>query len=268
MRIFAEYRKDAVADIIFLCPDINRDYEIDFWKGCAHPLAHMHAVTPEPHNIVIVESSGPDFKFSASVHAAIPHTRTGFLVIYSDDVFPEEGWLSGMLEAFQTDPKLGICGAVQYARNPNPGPGNADNRMTHIGGRFDEANVIAYQLPTNGADPAEKHLVNKWCGTWPDGETAIKDKIIYSDWVNGAIMGIPRRIWDEIGGLDMHFSFFWDDVDICWRARRAGYGVGVHYDVLCVHVGGATVCTMSQFSQERSRHIMMDKMAEMREAEE
>ena len=268
MRVFAKYHRDAVADIIFLCPDINKDYKKAFGPTLPHPLTHLEKVTPEPHNLIIVENSGPGFTFAGTVHAGIPHTRnTPLVVVYSDDVYPEEGWLSGMIEAFATDPKLGICGAVQYAPNLKPGMGNANNRMTHIGGRFDEVEVRAHQLPRDGTDPAEKHLQTRWCVGMNDEEIPKADKIIYSDWVNGAIMGVSRKAWDDLGGLDTRFKFFWDDVDICFRAGVKGYTVGVHYDVLCVHLGGATVKTMS-FSQEASRKIMMMKMAELREAEQ
>ena len=260
MRVFAKYHRDAIADIIFLCPSIDRDYKKDFGPTLPHPLVHLEKVTPEPHNLIIVENSGPEFTFAGTVNASIPHTRnTPLVVVYSDDVYPEEGWLTGMVEAFATDPKLGICGAVQYTRGGNV--------MTHIGGRLDEVAVRAHQLPKDGTDPAEKHLALKWCVGLSDEEIPKTDKIIYSDWVNGAIMGVPRKVWDELGGLDERFRFFWDDVDICWRAGRKGYGVGVHYDVLCVHLGGVTVRTMN-FSQEESRKLMMDKLADMREVEQ
>jgi GT2 family glycosyltransferase len=44
--------------------------------------------------------------------------------------------------------------------------------------------------------------------------------------VTGACFLIRRKVWDELGGWDPRFGKgVYEDVDLCWQARRAGYRV-------------------------------------------
>jgi exopolysaccharide biosynthesis polyprenyl glycosylphosphotransferase len=48
------------------------------------------------------------------------------------------------------------------------------------------------------------------------------------DWVSGCCMLLRREMIEQIGFLDEVFRFFFDDVDICQRAHRAGWQVLYH----------------------------------------
>jgi GT2 family glycosyltransferase len=44
--------------------------------------------------------------------------------------------------------------------------------------------------------------------------------------LSGATMVISRRVWDRLGGFDERFHpAYFEDTDLCFRARRAGFGV-------------------------------------------
>ena len=43
------------------------------------------------------------------------------------------------------------------------------------------------------------------------------------DWLTGAFLGFPRALFDKIGGFDEDFFMYYEDVDFCLRARRAGF---------------------------------------------
>lgn len=43
------------------------------------------------------------------------------------------------------------------------------------------------------------------------------------DWITGAFMGFSRDLFDRIGGFDEDYFMYYEDVDFCLRARRAGY---------------------------------------------
>jgi GT2 family glycosyltransferase len=47
------------------------------------------------------------------------------------------------------------------------------------------------------------------------------------DFVSGCAMLIKRRVWEEIGFFDERFFMYYEDVDYCWRAQRAGLKIGV-----------------------------------------
>lgn len=43
------------------------------------------------------------------------------------------------------------------------------------------------------------------------------------DWVTGAFLAFPRKLFDKIGGFDEDYFMYYEDVDFCLRARRAGF---------------------------------------------
>jgi len=45
------------------------------------------------------------------------------------------------------------------------------------------------------------------------------------DWVLGACLLIRRAAWDAVGPLDEGFFMYYEDIDWCYRAGQAGWGV-------------------------------------------
>ena len=47
------------------------------------------------------------------------------------------------------------------------------------------------------------------------------------DWVDGGTMLVGREVFERVGAFDERFWGYCEDADLCLRARRAGFGVGV-----------------------------------------
>lgn len=59
--------------------------------------------------------------------------------------------------------------------------------------------------------------------------------------VSGAAMVVRRDLAERLGGFDPGYPFYFEDVDLCWRARRAGAEVHFVAEAPTVrHVGGAS----------------------------
>ncbi len=55
-------------------------------------------------------------------------------------------------------------------------------------------------------------------------------------WVSGGSSAIRRRLWDKLGGLDVLFNpFYWEDIDLSYRALKSGYKIIFEKKSVVVH---------------------------------
>lgn len=59
-------------------------------------------------------------------------------------------------------------------------------------------------------------------------------------WVSGACFLIRRSVFEEVGGFDESYFLFAEDMDLCWRLGRRGYGVGIEPAAVITHVEGVS----------------------------
>jgi len=59
-------------------------------------------------------------------------------------------------------------------------------------------------------------------------------------WVSGGALLIRRDIFELLGGFDPEYFMYWEDVDLCKRARAAGYKVVSLPEYQAVHKRGAS----------------------------
>ena len=66
------------------------------------------------------------------------------------------------------------------------------------------------------------------------------DKAVAVAWVSGTALFIRRAVFDELRGFDEHYFMYFEDVDLCRRARLAGGKVEYFPDFVVRHYGGAS----------------------------
>ncbi|KRA46683.1 glycosyl transferase [Pseudoxanthomonas sp. Root630] len=60
------------------------------------------------------------------------------------------------------------------------------------------------------------------------------------DIVSGALMLLPRTLFDRVGGFDETYRLHAEDMDLCRRAREAGALLAVANDVRVLHIRGVS----------------------------
>jgi N-acetylglucosaminyl-diphospho-decaprenol L-rhamnosyltransferase len=63
---------------------------------------------------------------------------------------------------------------------------------------------------------------------------------ICADFLSGAVWLLNMRLMKEIGYFDPHIFLYYEDDDLCIRARRAGYGLVLVPDASATHLMGAS----------------------------
>lgn len=66
------------------------------------------------------------------------------------------------------------------------------------------------------------------------------DKIIETDWVSGACIMTKKDFYDKISGFDEKIFMYMDEVDLLYRAKKAGYSTYFYPHAHFIHLGSAS----------------------------
>ncbi|HMP31051.1 MAG TPA: bifunctional riboflavin kinase/FAD synthetase, partial [Saprospiraceae bacterium] len=77
-------------------------------------------------------------------------------------------------------------------------------------------------------------------------DTVEKDEGQYNDirevfWTSGAAMVVRTDVFKKLGGFDKDYFAHMEEIDFCWRAKRAGYKCFVDGRTEIYHLGGGTL---------------------------
>lgn len=77
---------------------------------------------------------------------------------------------------------------------------------------------------------------------------------------SGAALMVPREIWTTLQGFDDHFApAYYEDTDLCLRARIQGFEVIYQPESNVIHFEGATSGTSTDFGPKRSQLVNQEK---------
>ena len=135
--------------------------------------------------------------------------RGRYALLLNPDVICLPGLLDRLVEFMDCHPKAGIAAPQLFhedgTRQPNcrrfPTPGTLAMRAL----RTDEIWKTQY---------VRRYLMED--APVPAGEV---------DWVTGAVLVARRAAIEAVGLLDERYFLYWEDMDWCYRMRRAGWGV-------------------------------------------
>jgi GT2 family glycosyltransferase len=158
------------------------------------------------------------FNYSALNNLAARTVSSEVLCLMNDDVeVLDPGWLTEMVAQLMR-PGVGLVGAkLDYP----------DGTLQHAGLTLGIWSAASHAF--RGAPP----------GTLGDGgRLAVAHEVAA---VTGACLAVRRSLYLELGGLDEeHLPISYNDVDLCMRARRAGYKVVWTPGAELVHHEGAS----------------------------
>ncbi len=69
----------------------------------------------------------------------------------------------------------------------------------------------------------------------PEGAGAVE-----AEWISGSCFLARRAALEELGGFDETYFMYAEDMDLCWRAHRAGWGIGFTGAANVTHVQGVS----------------------------
>ena len=80
------------------------------------------------------------------------------------------------------------------------------------------------------------------------------------DWITGSCLYVTRETIDTIGYLDEKFNFYYEDVDYCFRMKKAGIKFECIRDVVIIHYDSTSSTSQQKKTMmEKSRRYFAEK---------
>ena len=199
------------------------------------------AMVAERFPEVCLFASEENVGFVRANNWGLREARGQFFLLLNPDTVVHPGALTSMLAEMERDSRIGILGPQHL---------HADGRHQSTRRRF--PNPAITLLESTWLQPiAPRRLLAQY--TLEDRD----DNGNYDvDWVQGSALLVRREMWEAIGGMDERYVMYFEEVDWCQRARRAGWRVRYHGAAQITHHGGASseqAPTRRQWHFDRSK---------------
>lgn len=146
-----------------------------------------------------------------------------YVLLLNADTIVQPGALEALVAFMDAHPRAGIAGSQLLSRE---GEVQASPfRFFNVASEFDRGLRLG----------AVSSLLSRWTIVPPTPKEATR-----VDWVSGASMILRRSMLQEVGLLDEGLYTYFDDIDICLRARRARWETWYVPESRIVHLEGAS----------------------------
>ena len=163
--------------------------------------------------------NGANLGFGPAINRGAAQASGETLLVLNPDCLLESDTLQRLLDRLEQMPRAGIVGAVVCDEHGAPDPAS-----------FRRDPLFARALRTLFGSRGEAVNIS---GTIPDA-------MVQAEAVSGALMLMPRALFQRIGGFDEAYFLHCEDLDICRRVRDAGHEVWLAGDVRVLHGKGTS----------------------------
>ncbi len=165
------------------------------------------SVEEVPDGVRVVENPRP-LRLAANMNLGIAATSGDYVLDVNPDAIPEPAAVHALVSFADAHPRCGIAGPQM--RWPDGSWQPSRRRFPTVGG------TIVRRTP-----------LRRLTGTYAQRDhyelDERPDAPVQADWLLGAFLLMRRTMLDEIGGWDAGYRHYVEDIDLCYRAMRAGW---------------------------------------------
>lgn len=177
------------------------------------------------HDVDVMQSGhngGFGFGNNFAIRRALASSDPPELVyILNSDAFPEPEAVEVLLRFMREHPGVGIAGSALHGVDGDP-------------------HISAFRFPTLRSEIANSFRLGLLRRVFPESEIPIlprPERTRPVDWLAGASMIIRRAVLEEVGLFDEGFFLYFEETDLCRRARIAGWPTWYVVESRVAHVG-------------------------------
>ncbi len=155
-------------------------------------------------------NGGFAFGNNVAIKYALAKKDAEYVLLLNNDTVVEKNFLNKLIEASQSDKKIGITGCkIYYYDNPS--------KIWFNGGKF-----------------------NEWTGRAVHIQKEIDKEVSECNFITGCCMLIKREVLEKIGLLDESYFMYVEDLDYSYKAIKSGYKLIVAHNSNIWHKVGAS----------------------------
>jgi len=153
-------------------------------------------------------------------------SRGEFILLLNCDTKITGNGIEKMLNFLNHNPDTGIV-TSRLVYPDLTDQGVARKFPTPVNALFGRNSLLTKIFPNNKY--SKEYLLSRSCASADPFEV---------DWVSGACLMIRRTVIDQVGFLDENYFMYWEDADLCFRAKRAGWHVFCVPEAVVIHYEG------------------------------
>lgn len=171
---------------IIVVDDASTDDSVGFLKSAICQLA-------ERTQIKIIQHK-KNLRFAAACNSGVKAAKGEIVILLNNDVVPERDFLKPLIANFKEKEVFSVgCKEIEVK----------DGKKIESG--------------RNEAEFKRGFLIH-WRAKEQNKKTTF--------WTFGGSMAVNRKKYLQIGGMDtMYKPAYWEDIDLCWRARKKGWKI-------------------------------------------
>lgn len=168
--------------------------------------------------------------FAAANNQALAACRGDIICLVNPDALLRPDALSQAIDHLLQNPETGICGGLLVDENGERHP--SARRFPTSLGKFLMLSGISARFPKSRILAGQDY-------DWFDHLSPIQ-----VDWVPGAFTCIRRSLIEDLGFFDERYFLYYEETDLCLRAKRHGWHIDLVPAAVIEHEGGASSKTV------------------------
>ena len=196
------------------------------------------------HSWAKVIRSPTNLGYGRGCNLGLKDATTEYVLFMNPDVLLTANNLDILVRHMDTHPNAGIVAPA----------GVGPNGQLHVAGAL----PTPWQIIREAATQRRKDVLRR---PIKPGGAAFR-----TDWVCGAVILVHADLMEQLGGFDPRFFLYFDETDLCYRARMLGAEVWAVGSAVAQHSGGAstrktgermfTGCISEHFFQSRYYYLV------------
>ncbi|NTW52129.1 MAG: glycosyltransferase family 2 protein [Chlorobiaceae bacterium] len=163
--------------------------------------------------------------FAAANNQAFLQARGRYIILLNPDAYIGPSSLGNVVKFMDDHPECGLCGGKIIS---------PEGRLEPSARRFPSPLSKLLTLSGLSARFPSSPLFNRH-----EFGGFAHDTPMEVDWVPGTFTIIRKSMLDAIGAFDERFFIYYEETDLCLRARKAGWKIFFIPDAEVMHIGGA-----------------------------